>query len=265
MTSPTAQAIYTFLPSRAVHHAESDPFAIRLATSLEQVSHPVPPHKSVRKKIFTQNRFSILSQLDGKEILNGILRVSLADTKDASDYNLLAGSKRTASPPPTSRQSATRSFSRPGARRGAASRPSTSASNTSSRCPSMRASSWSAPASRSTATSASLKWPLRPGEPVRSYRVRGQDGRRGRRSWPHTDGTADLQAGRIGPPDAVRLVQLRKTESFPSCVGTAKKRDLCTGLVQLRKKTYGGMFPPRFHANRVVGTRKPNPGQTGDN
>ena len=100
MTSPTAQAIYTFLPSRAVHHAESDPFAIRLATLLEQVSHPVPPHKSVRKKIFTQNRFSILSQLDGKEILNGILRVSLADTKDASDYNLLAWVEKDGVPSP---------------------------------------------------------------------------------------------------------------------------------------------------------------------
>ena len=52
------------------------------------------------KKNFTQNRFSILSQLDGKEILNGILRVSLADTKDASDYNLLAWVEKAGVPSP---------------------------------------------------------------------------------------------------------------------------------------------------------------------
>lgn len=100
MTSPTAQAIYTFLPSRAVHHDRDDPFAIRLINLLEQISHPVPPHKSVRKKIFTQNRNSILSQLDGKEILNGILRVTLEETKDRTDFNLLAWAEKDAPPSP---------------------------------------------------------------------------------------------------------------------------------------------------------------------
>jgi hypothetical protein len=101
MTSPTAQSIYTFLPSRAVHHAKEDPFAIRLANLLDQISHPVPEHKSVRKKIFTQNRRSIIAQLDGKEILNGLLRVSLADTKDGCDYNLLAWVEKDIAPSPT--------------------------------------------------------------------------------------------------------------------------------------------------------------------
>ena len=90
ITSPTAQAIYTFIPSRAVHHSKSDPFKIGLALLLQQIALPVPPHKSVRKKIFTQHRTSVIAQLDGKEILDGVLRVSLAETKDGSDYNFLA-------------------------------------------------------------------------------------------------------------------------------------------------------------------------------
>jgi hypothetical protein len=90
ISSPTAQAIYTFIPSRAVYHSKSDPFKIGLATLLQQIALPVPPHKSVRKKMFTQHRTSIMAQLDGKEIMDGVLRVSLAETKDGTDYNLLA-------------------------------------------------------------------------------------------------------------------------------------------------------------------------------
>jgi hypothetical protein len=94
MTSPTAQAIYTFLPSRAVHHTEQNPFPIKLTTLLQQIGMPVPAHKSVRKQLFTQNRNSVLAQLDGKEIINGILRVALAETKDGTDYNLLAWAEK---------------------------------------------------------------------------------------------------------------------------------------------------------------------------
>jgi hypothetical protein len=90
LTSPTAQALYTFIPSRAVYHSKSDPFKIRLALLLEQIALPVPPQKSVRKKIFTQHRTSVIAQLDGKEVLDGVLRVSLAETKDGTDYNFLA-------------------------------------------------------------------------------------------------------------------------------------------------------------------------------
>jgi hypothetical protein len=50
----------------------------------------VPEYKSVRKKLFTQNRTSVLAQLDGRELINGVLRVDLAETKDGTDYNLLA-------------------------------------------------------------------------------------------------------------------------------------------------------------------------------
>lgn len=90
LTSPTAQAIYSFLPSRAVYHTADEPFTIRLALLLEQVSLPVPAHKSQRKKTFTQNKNSILAQLDGKQVLKGVLRVALVETKDGSDYNLAA-------------------------------------------------------------------------------------------------------------------------------------------------------------------------------
>ena len=48
--SPLAQAIYLYIPSRACHHAEGNPFEISLTKLLEQVSFPIPQHKSVRKK-----------------------------------------------------------------------------------------------------------------------------------------------------------------------------------------------------------------------
>ena len=88
--SPLAQAIYLYIPSRAVHHDEKRPFEITLTTLLKQVSHPVPVHKSKRKQLFNQNRTSILSQLDGTETLNGFFRVRLLETKDGSDWKLQA-------------------------------------------------------------------------------------------------------------------------------------------------------------------------------
>ena len=87
--SPKAQAIYTYIPSRAVHHTESKPFSINLATILEQIGAPVPTTKSKRKQIFTQNNKSILSQLNGAEVIDGMLRAELAETRDRSDYKLL--------------------------------------------------------------------------------------------------------------------------------------------------------------------------------
>ena len=87
--SPKAQAIYTYIPSRAVHHTKSKPFSINLATILEQIGAPVPTSKSKRKQIFTQNNNSILSQLDGAEVIDGILRADLATTRDGSDFKLI--------------------------------------------------------------------------------------------------------------------------------------------------------------------------------
>ena len=87
--SPKAQAIYTYIPSRAVHHSRAEPFSINLATILEQIGAPVPAAKSKRKQIFTQNRNSILSQLDGAEIIDGILRVEMVETRDGADAKLV--------------------------------------------------------------------------------------------------------------------------------------------------------------------------------
>jgi hypothetical protein len=90
LTSEIAQAIYLYLPSRAVHHTKSNPFEIRLALLLEQLGMPVPSAPSKRKELFTQNKRSVLTQLDGAEILTGKLRVTLAPTGDGADYKLLA-------------------------------------------------------------------------------------------------------------------------------------------------------------------------------
>ena len=88
--SPLAQAIYLYIPSRAHHHTKNDPFEITLIKLLEQVSHPVPAHKSLRKRLFTQNKNSILSQLDGLETLSGRFHVRLEETADGLDWKLLA-------------------------------------------------------------------------------------------------------------------------------------------------------------------------------
>jgi hypothetical protein len=88
--SPLAQAIYLYIPSRAHHHTENDPFEITLTNLLQQVAADVPEVKWHRKKLFTQNANSILQQLDGLETLSGIFRVKLVETADGSDWKLLA-------------------------------------------------------------------------------------------------------------------------------------------------------------------------------
>jgi len=88
--SPLAQAIYLYIPSRAYHHTEAKPFEIAISKLLEQVSFPIPQFKSFRKKLFTQNRNSILKQLDGVETLTGRFRVKLTETADGTDWKLLA-------------------------------------------------------------------------------------------------------------------------------------------------------------------------------
>ena len=91
--SPLAQAIYLYIPSRAYHHNEVAPFEITLTRLLKQISSPVPKHKSVRRKIFTQREnigHSIIQQLDGLETINAIFRVRLAPTSDNLDWKLQA-------------------------------------------------------------------------------------------------------------------------------------------------------------------------------
>jgi len=90
LRSPKAQAIYTYIPSRAIHHGKDSPFQITARNVLQQIGAPVPEQKSKRKEVFTQNKHSILSQLDGAEITNGSkLRVALENTKGGSDVKLI--------------------------------------------------------------------------------------------------------------------------------------------------------------------------------
>jgi hypothetical protein len=88
--SPLAQAVYLYIPSRAHHHTENDPFEITLTKLLEQVSVDVPAQKNRRRQIFTQNSRSIIKQLNGVATLTGIFHVRLAETADGSDWKLLA-------------------------------------------------------------------------------------------------------------------------------------------------------------------------------
>ena len=97
--SPLAQSIYLYLPSRAHHHSESDPFEITLTRLLEQVSFPIPSQKNRRRQLFTQNNHPIIDQLDGVETLTGIFRVRLAETNDGTDWKLQTWVEKTARKP----------------------------------------------------------------------------------------------------------------------------------------------------------------------
>jgi hypothetical protein len=95
--SPLAQAIYLYIPSRADHRGENDPFEINLKKLLEQVSFrppdKIPRQKNRRRQIFTQHESegrSIMQQLDGLETLRGRFRVRLAETSDGTDWKLLS-------------------------------------------------------------------------------------------------------------------------------------------------------------------------------
>jgi hypothetical protein len=90
LTSDLAQALYLYIPSRAVHHSKEDPWRINLATLFEQLDLPVPTSKSVRKKILTQHKTSVLRQLNGVPVLRGFLHVSLRLNKDKTDWLFLA-------------------------------------------------------------------------------------------------------------------------------------------------------------------------------
>ena len=95
--SGIVQSTYLFLPSRAVHHSKENPFKVttsRLWLDLEL--DPAP--KSRRRQILTQNKPSIIEQLDGLKLLSGRLRVALEETVDKSDWNLLAWVEKSPQP-----------------------------------------------------------------------------------------------------------------------------------------------------------------------
>jgi hypothetical protein len=108
--SPLAQAIYLYIPSRAFHHSEDEPFEITATKLLDQVSFHVPPHKSVRRRAFSKHEEegrSVIQQLNGVETLTGRFRVALAETADGSDWKLQAwieqNSKKAKVPPENSK------------------------------------------------------------------------------------------------------------------------------------------------------------------
>jgi hypothetical protein len=90
LTSDLAQAIYLYIPSRAVHHTKEDPWKITLSALFEQLDLPVPPSKSVRKKILTQHKKSVLRQLNDVPVLKGFLKVGLRLNNDKTDWLFLA-------------------------------------------------------------------------------------------------------------------------------------------------------------------------------
>ena len=90
--TPLVQAIYSFIPSRAVHHNLNDPFEITATKLLEQLNETVPDKRADRKKKFANKRdgrASILEQLDGIELINGKLRVDITETTNDTDWKLL--------------------------------------------------------------------------------------------------------------------------------------------------------------------------------
>lgn len=94
MSSSIAQAIYAFIPSRATHRPSNQPFSITLTTLLKQIGATIPKAKWARRKLFTQNRTSILNQLNGAPTRTGFLRVSIVETADREDFKLLFWEER---------------------------------------------------------------------------------------------------------------------------------------------------------------------------
>ena len=92
ISSLPAKCIYTYAPSRAVHHTEHNPWEINATNLLVEINEPVPEGKKRRKAKFVgkrDGRPSIIEQLDGAKLMNGRLRVGIAETKDKSDWKLL--------------------------------------------------------------------------------------------------------------------------------------------------------------------------------
>ena len=90
MPSDVAQAIYLYLPSRAVHHTRQNPWQITLTNLYNELGLKVASAKSLRKKVLVQHRRSVLSQLNGAPVLKGTLRATLRLNQAGTDWMLLA-------------------------------------------------------------------------------------------------------------------------------------------------------------------------------
>lgn len=94
MSSGIAKAVYLYLPSRALKNTEASPFKITLTNLYKQINVTVSAYKSKRFEKITQNKKSVISQLNGALIsFNKKLCISLEETKSKDDYNLCAWTK----------------------------------------------------------------------------------------------------------------------------------------------------------------------------
>jgi len=98
LSSPLARTIYMYLPSKVKGCEKTgDTYKIKLSTLLNDIAYPIPPKKSLIKQLFTQNKNSVLSQLDGAELFyGGYLRCKIKETKDKNDWLLVAWTESTA-------------------------------------------------------------------------------------------------------------------------------------------------------------------------
>lgn len=87
ITSNIAKAIYIYVPSRALRATKATPFTIKLTRLFKDLQITIPKYKSLRYKTMTQNKNSVMKQLDNVLInYHKKLRVSLEHTKDRKDY-----------------------------------------------------------------------------------------------------------------------------------------------------------------------------------
>jgi len=92
--SKIAKAIYNYIPSRAHFHDKETPYEISLATLFSQLAIQGYNTKSERKKAITQNKSSVISQINGRKVSSGKLYVKLSETKDKKDHKLVAWTEK---------------------------------------------------------------------------------------------------------------------------------------------------------------------------
>ena len=87
LSSRIAKAIYLYIPSRAVFHkGRENAWEIGAGKLLEQIGARVPVHAWRCRQVFTQNKQSILKQLDGQAVASGeILRVEMRKSRKGDD------------------------------------------------------------------------------------------------------------------------------------------------------------------------------------
>lgn len=86
MSSDLARAIYTYIPSRAIHRSAARPFKIQTRELLKQTGATIPRYKGLRTQKFTQNKNSVIKQLDNALLkFNQKLRCKIEPEKTRDD------------------------------------------------------------------------------------------------------------------------------------------------------------------------------------